>query len=100
MRMIAIASILAASVAGCATAPLPLVPPVVYACEGGLMLRVQFAHQRAHVTLPGGEELLLPQQRSGSGIAYGTPHYRLRGKGDAATWTAGDRKPVGCRVQR
>lgn len=74
--------------------------PVVYTCEDGLTLRVRFARDGAHVTLPSGREVLLPQQPVGSGISYGTTQDQLRGKGDEATWTSGQRKPVGCRVQR
>lgn len=98
MRMLPTLLAAAACLAGCATPPPGQVPPVVYACEGGLVLRVQFAQHLAHVTLPGGEERVLPQQRSGSGIAYGTPDYQLRGKGNAATWTAGASKAVQCPV--
>jgi membrane-bound inhibitor of C-type lysozyme len=73
--------------------------PVVYSCEDGLTFSVRFARDGAHVTMPSGEEMLLPQQPSGSGIAYGTEQNQLRGKGDEATWTQGRRRPIGCRVQ-
>lgn len=74
--------------------------PVVYSCEDGLTLRVRFARDGAHVTLPSGEQLLLPQQPAGSGTSYATPRHELRGKGEDATWTVGRRVPIGCRVQR
>ena len=73
---------------------------VTYSCEGDLTLRVQFTRDAARVTLPGGEELLLPQQPAASGISYGTPQHQLRGKGDEATWTTGRRTPMACRVRR
>lgn len=73
--------------------------PVVYSCDDGLTLSVRFTREHAEVTLPSGEQLSLPQQPSGSGIAYGTAQSELRGKGDEATWTSGRRAPVGCRVR-
>lgn len=73
--------------------------PVVYSCEDGLTLRVRFTREAAHVTLPSGEEVNLPQQPAASGISYGTPQQALRGKGEEATWTVGRRAPVACRVR-
>lgn len=74
--------------------------PVVYSCEDGMSLRVRFTRDGAQVTLPSGQEMLLPQQPSASGIAYGTAQNELRGKGEEATWSMGRRRPVACRVQR
>lgn len=75
--------------------------PVVYSCdEGRMTLRVRFTHDAAYVTLPSGEEVVLPQQPAASGMAYGTPQNELRGKGDEATWTTGRRVPIACRVLR
>ena len=74
--------------------------PVVYSCEGGLTLRVRFARDGAHVTMPSGEEVYLRQQPAGSGTDYASEQAELRGKGEEATWQAGRRTPIGCRVQR
>ena len=73
--------------------------PVVYSCEDGLTFSVRFTREAAHVRLPSGEEVNLPQLPAASGISYGTPQHHLRGKGEDATWTAGGRPPVACRVR-
>ena len=73
--------------------------PVVYSCEDGLTLRVRFTHEAAHVTLPSGQEMLLPQQPSGSGIRYGSADTQLQGKGEDATFSVKQHRPVACRVQ-
>lgn len=81
-------------------APAPEAPaPVTFACADGTTLRVTFAGETARVTLPGGEELVLPRQPSGSGFRYATPRHELRGKGDEVQWTVGRRVPVSCRVR-
>lgn len=90
---------LLAACAGPKPAPIPG-PHVVYSCEDGLTLRVRFARDGAHVTLPSGEQVYLPQHPVASGTSYATPQHELRGKGDEVTWTAGRRVPIGCRVQR
>ena len=84
--------------AGCETTLPPGEAKVVYGCDDGLVLRVHFTERTAKVTLPSKQELVLPLQPTGSGIAYGTPQYLLRGKGDEATWTAGSAAPLKCRV--
>jgi hypothetical protein len=72
--------------------------PVVYSCDDGLSLSVRFARDGAHVTLPSGEEVFLAQQ-GGQG-SYTSTQDELTGSGDSATWKAGRRPPVACRVQR
>ena len=84
--------------AACESGPKPGEAKVVYGCDGGLVLRVHFTEHVAKVTLPTKEELALPLQPTGSGIAYGTPQHLLRGKGDEATWTVGRAAPVNCKV--
>lgn len=73
--------------------------PLVYSCDDGLTLRVRLARDGAHVTLPSGEQLFLPQQSAGSST-YGTAQHQLSGQGGETTWRAGTRVPVACRVQR
>lgn len=72
--------------------------PVVYSCEDGLSLRVRFARDGAHVTLPSGEDVFLPQQ-AGRGGSYASAQHELTGQGERATWKGPRRVPVACRVQ-
>lgn len=97
-----LAALLVPLLAACA-APGPATPParnVAYACEDGTVLRVRYVSEGARVTLPDGQEVLLPQQPTASGTWYATAQHTLRGKGDEATWTVGRRVPTNCRVQR
>lgn len=73
--------------------------PVTYICDDGSTLVVRFEPELARVSLPGGDEVVLPQQQAGSGIWYAGPRHELRGKGGEATWTMGRRVPVVCRVR-
>ena len=88
--------------AACAS-PRPAPPPaphVVYSCDDGLTLRVRFARDGAHVTMPSGEQFHLPRQPDTPEGTYATPHHELTGSGDQALWRVGRRVPVGCRVVR
>lgn len=69
--------------------------PVVYTCEDGLNLRVRFARDGAHVTLPSGEAVFLPQQ---SGGRYAGAQHEIAGNGERMTWKGPQRVPIGCRV--
>lgn len=84
----------------CATPMSSQPEPVDFSCADGTTLRVVFVDETARVSLPGGEQLVLPQQVSGSGFRYGTPRHELRGKGDEIQWTVGRRVPLSCRAQR
>jgi membrane-bound inhibitor of C-type lysozyme len=95
-----VTSALAAALLTACAAPPAGPATVVYTCDDGNALRVQFEGEAALVTLPDGNTLRLPQQPAASGIWYATPQYTLRGKGDDATWTIGRRAPMACRVQR
>jgi membrane-bound inhibitor of C-type lysozyme len=88
--------------AGCASSrPVPPEPrPIVYSCAGGLTFNVRFTRDAAHVTLPSGQEMTLPQQPVGSGMRYGTGDTEFRGKGEDASLTIKERRIVGCRAQR
>jgi hypothetical protein len=71
--------------------------PVTYTCDDGMSLRVRFARDGAHVTLPSGEELFLPRQGADN---YAGAQHQLTGAGETATWQAGRRVPIACRVRR
>lgn len=74
--------------------------PLVYSCDDGLTLNVRLARDGAHVTLPSGEQLFLPQQTAASGSTYATSQHTLSERAGETTWKAGTRVPVACRVQR
>ena len=73
--------------------------PVTYICDDGSTLVVRFEPELARVTLPAGEEVVLPQQQAGPGVWYAGPRHELRGKDREATWTMGRRAPVQCSVR-
>jgi len=92
-----------AAAAGCAPQPksdpeTQDVSTVHYLCEDGTRLGVWFEPEAAIVTENGGETMILPQKRAGSGIWYGLDKADFRGKGDAATWTSGGRPSTQCHV--
>lgn len=93
-------ALIAASLLAACASPSSAPAPVVYACEDGSVLNVRFVPEGAYVSTVGAQELLLPQLPAASGISYGTAQYKLRGKGDEATWTVGRRVPTACRVRR
>lgn len=83
--------------AACESGPKPGEAIVFYSCDDGTNLRVLFSDRQAKVTLlPGKDELVLPLQPTGSGVAYATAQYELRGKGEEATWAVGRRAAVRC----
>jgi membrane-bound inhibitor of C-type lysozyme len=68
-----------------------LVPPggtrtVVFQCDGGAPLTVDFAEGAALLKV-NGSSLQLDQQPSGSGVHYSGAGNDLRGKGSDMTWT-------------
>ncbi len=72
---------------------------VTYACDRGPDLVVVYVRKTARIESGDGPPLVLPQQRSGSGFAYGTATHTLRGKGDDVTYTIGRMTPLQCRVK-
>ncbi|WP_366653593.1 MliC family protein [Fodinicurvata sp. EGI_FJ10296] len=76
-------------------------PPVVYACDGGLRLSVDFDGDRTTVTTErGADPLVLPQQPAGSGFRYATATHELRGQRRDAMWTVGRMMPIACTALR
>ena len=66
-----------------------------YYCNKGQTLRVVFQGNKAVVTPKGGEPITLKQGMAADGFYYAKGKYSLRGRGNAATWTAG-RKAFNC----
>jgi membrane-bound inhibitor of C-type lysozyme len=93
----------ALALAGCAAQPkndpeIRDVSTVHFACDDGTTLGVWFEPDSAIITETGGETLILPQQRAGSGIWYADQQAEFRGKGNDATWTRDGRAATQCRV--
>ena len=70
-----------------------------YDCKGGTTLTVVFKDNKARVTVPGAEPIMLTQALSGDGFLYTKKGYSLRGVGNKATWTPGKGKPLTCRAR-
>ena len=68
-------------------APHSPLQPVVYACETGDKLTVNFTEGAATVVDSHGRTFHLTQQVTGSGIDYQGAGQELRGKGEEATWS-------------
>lgn len=70
---------------------------VAFQCTNGETVRVRFytAQERA-VLVRQGEDIVLPQQRSGSGFVYSNGPNTIRGKGDRLTVEVGRMVPMEC----
>lgn len=96
MRLLPLLPVL---LAACSSAPpSPYNDLASYRCADGTTLRVRFAPDSAHVTLPDDTVLILQQQVAASGIWYAAAGYELRGKNDEAMWTVAPQEPVACRI--
>lgn len=69
-----------------------------FACADGSTLIVRFENNQAQVTTSSGNDLVLPEQPSGSGFWYSSGQHELRGKGDEATWSVANQKTTNCKV--
>jgi membrane-bound inhibitor of C-type lysozyme len=73
---------------------------VLFACPKNTLLTVEFVTsdpaKPAIVRPPGGAEITLPPQPSGSGFRYADETHELLGKGREVTWTEGSAPPVVC----
>ena len=96
MRFIAIA---AATVAFLASGAAHASTKAKYDCKGGTTLTVVFKDNKARVTVPGAEPMMLTQALSGDGFLYTRKGYSLRGVGNKATWTPGKGKPLTCKAR-
>lgn len=70
-----------------------------YDCKGGTVLTVSFKDNKARVSVPGAEPVMLTQAVSGDGFLYTKKKYSLRGVGNKATWDTGRGKPLTCRAR-
>ena len=70
-----------------------------YHCNGGVTMTVTFKDNKARVTVPGAEAIMLTQAVSGDGFLYTKKGYSLRGVGNKATWTPGRGKPLTCKAR-
>ena len=70
-----------------------------YDCKGGTTLTVTFKDNKARVTVPGAEPIMLNQALSGDGFLYTKKGYSLRGVGNKATWTPGKGKALTCKAR-
>jgi membrane-bound inhibitor of C-type lysozyme len=87
------------ALSGCATPRPTSELRVVYACDRGADLVIVYVDGVARIETGDGPPLILPQQRSGSGFAYGNATHTLRGKGEDLTYTIGRMVPLQCRAK-
>ena len=88
-----------AAVALFAAGPAAASTKAKYDCKGGATLTVVFKDNKARVTVPGAEPIMLTQALSGDGFLYTKKGYSLRGVGRNATWTPGKGKPLTCKAR-
>ena len=70
-----------------------------YFCNKGQSLKVVFLSSKAMVTPKGGKTITLRQGMTADGFLYSKGKYRLRGRGNGATWTTGWGKPLNCEAR-
>ena len=97
MKIITIAT--AAAAALLATSAAHASTKAKYDCKGGVTMTVTFKANKARVTVPGAEPIMLNQAVSGDGFLYEKKGYSLRGVGNKATWTPGKGKPLTCKAR-
>lgn len=101
MRALLIASLLALSACNSTLGPpsgpappLPTTGPILYTCDDGTQLTVQYRDGQAQVAIVGGVSMVLPM----AGPAYySNGRYGLRGSGRETTWEVGRSAPTVCR---
>src|SRR5690606_40394133 len=99
------AALAVALAAGCTTAPGPEEAPddllVDFTCTNGETLSVRFLRDPdVAILMRHGDEIELPQQRSGSGFIYSNGPNTIRGKGDDLTLEIGRTVPFHCTAIR
>ena len=72
---------------------------VKYQCKNGTKLTVIYKSNKATVSLPGADNITLPQGPSGDGFLYAKKGYALRGVGNKVTWTTAKGKMLECRAR-
>lgn len=99
MKRLILSSVYVLALAGCATSVPPThVSSQKYTCADGTQLDVKYEANTATVTLENGQVVTMPQLRTGSGFAYSSGQYELRGKGADFTWAHGRKAAVACHV--
>ncbi len=74
--------------------PLPTTGPILYTCDDGTQLTVQYRDGQALVAVVGGVSMALPL--AGNGY-YSNGRYGLRGAGAQTQWEVGRSAPTNCR---
>ncbi len=98
MKTLALAAA-AAAIAFVASGPAEASTKAKFICKGGSTLGVTFKDNKARVSVPGAEPIVLKQALSADGFLYTKGKYSLRGKGDKVTWIAGNAKPLSCKTR-
>ena len=106
MRLIVLATLLALSACGTPTVPgpqpgpwsggqgnVPLTGQIVYRCDNGQQLAVDFRSNGAQVAIIGGPSMVLPSNAGG----FSNGRYSLQGGGATATWDTPTTDPTTCR---
>src|SRR5690349_11998550 len=95
MRVLAFAALLALSACGTTMGPIfqppvnenvPLTGQIVYRCDNGAQLAVDYQNNSAQVAIVGGPSMVLPSTSGGG--SYTNGRYTLSGGGRDATWQA------------
>ena len=97
MKTFALAA--AAAIAALASGAAEASTKAKFICKGGSTLGVTFKGNKARVSVPGAEQVVLTQALAADGFLYTKGKYSLRGKGDKVTWKAGSAKPLDCRTR-
>lgn len=74
--------------------PLPMTGPILYTCENGTQLTVEYRDGQALVAIVGGVSMALPLQGN---AYYSNGRYGLRGSGATTQWEVGRSAPTNCR---
>lgn len=106
MRYLAAAALLLLASCGTPTVPgpqpgpwsggagnVPLTGQIVYRCDNGQQLAVQFNQGSAQVAVIGGPSMVLPANGGG----YSNGRFTLQGGGANATWDTPTGEPTACR---
>jgi hypothetical protein len=100
MRVLVLISLAALALAACSVSPgpyrgpLPSDGPILYSCDDGTQLTVEFEGGEARVAIVGGRSFVLP---SVGADYYSNGRYAIRGGGRDASWQSGGAAPVACR---
>lgn len=74
--------------------PLPAAGPILYSCDDGTQLTVDYAGGQARVAVIGGVSMTLPMMGADY---YSNGRYSVRGRGAQMSWGVGRAVPTTCR---